>query len=761
MSTIVMPELGEVRSKSRHSAANTTSAAIADMDQMNTLEVNELNENTAEYTEDFAANDVDSSEANAASAQESHKTFAELGVPEPLVRVLKADGKTTAFPIQEDTLPDSLSGRDILGRGRTGSGKTLAFVLPTVARLAASADDHRDTRSARDRRALPAPRGLILAPTRELANQIDEVLTPLARAYRIETCTIYGGVRQSRQVNDLRSGAQIVVACPGRLEDLLRQGLLTLDDVEITVLDEADEMSDMGFLPAVERILSQVREDGQHMLFSATLDHGVDAVVKRYLHNAKVHEVDSATQQVDLMTHHIFETTQGDKHELVRKLASGMGKRIFFTRTKFQAKKLADNLTKVGIPAAELHGNLSQNQRDRNLNAFSGGEVRVLVATDVAARGVDVSGVDLVVQVDPPADPKSFLHRSGRTARAGKAGDVVTLVLPNQRRDTKRLLRIAHIDAKPVGHVTADSGEVEALVGETAPIVEGWTLAPLRPARTGGSGSGRGRGGRGGNRGGERRDGGRRGDRRDGGRDGGRRNDFHKGGFRRDDRDDFAGERRSNRYDRGERGERNDRSDRNDRNDFGGERGDFRRGGNRSYRSHDSRDFREDRGQRSGGYGRNKGRDFNRSDDFGHDGPFEGRGGRGDRGDRYDRGERSERGGRGDRDRSYGKGKGGYKGRSDGGQRSRGSYESRDSYRSHDSHGSRDSRDSRDGFESRGSRNFEGGRGKSRNPRYDDRGEGGQGGHGGHGERRQSAGFQHRTNRSKRSSNPFRGSRNK
>lgn len=481
--------MGEARPEAHHSAINFNNV---DMDQMNTLDMHGNQATTVEKTAGVG-------NVSETPNRSDPKTFAELGVPDALVRVLKTKGMTTAFPIQEDTLPDSLAGRDILGRGRTGSGKTLAFVLPLVARLADSIRDHRDTRNIRNRRALPAPRGLVLSPTRELANQIDEVLSPLAQAVGLHTCTIYGGVRQNRQVNALRCGAQIVVACPGRLEDLLGQGLLTLDDVEITILDEADEMSDMGFLPAVERILDQVRSDGQHMLFSATLDHGVDGVVRRYLHDAKIHQVDSATQQVDQMTHHIFETQQADKHELVRKLASGKGKRILFTRTKFQAKKLAANLTSNGIPAAELHGNLSQNQRDRNLGAFSEGQVRVLVATDVAARGVDVSGVDLVVQVDPPADPKSFLHRSGRTARAGKAGDVVTIVLPNQRRDARRMFKIAHINAKPDYNVTADSEIVEKLVGEQAPRVDGWTIEQFHnvksaKSRTGhrkGGGSGR------------------------------------------------------------------------------------------------------------------------------------------------------------------------------------------------------------------------------------------------------------------------------
>lgn len=423
-------------------------------------------------------------------------TFGELGVPGPLVRVLAADGKKTAFPIQADTLPDSLAGRDVLGRGRTGSGKTLAFSIPLVTCLGSydslgqtAMKEFRDEikrrkkASLEERRSddfLPHPRGLVLAPTRELANQINDVLMPLAHAFGMNTTTIYGGVKYIHQVRDLKAGADIVVACPGRLEDLLRQKALTLSSVEVVVIDEADEMADMGFLPPVKRLLEQISPDAQHMLFSATLDHGVDEVVNTFLHDPKVHEVDSATAEPDLMTHHVFETTRGDKHELVRTLASGTGRRILFTRTKFQAKKLAKNLTQNGIPAAELHGNLSQNQRDRNLAAFDSGDVRVMVATDVAARGIDVGGVELVVQVEPPADPKSFVHRSGRTARAGKAGDVVTLVLPEQRRETRRLLNQAGIKTKMI-EVTHDSPEVLELVGDRAERVDGWSLDKSQP----------------------------------------------------------------------------------------------------------------------------------------------------------------------------------------------------------------------------------------------------------------------------------------
>ena len=419
--------------------------------------------------------------------QDAAPTFAELGVPKPLVHVLAMDGKVTAFPIQADTLADSLNGVDLLGRGQTGSGKTLAFAIPLVARLSEHSVTEvamkefeqirkaSDEKAAREQASLPRPRGLVLAPTRELVNQIDEVIQPLAEAYGMSTVTVYGGVSYARQVAGLRAGADIVVACPGRLEDLLRQGKLSLDAVEITILDEADEMADMGFLPPVTRLLEQTDSRGQRMLFSATLDHGVDALVKRFLPDAKVHAVSSVVSQVDTMTHHVFEVSQGNKHEVIRLLASGTGKRILFTRTKFQAKKMAKKLIDEGIPAVDLQGNLSQKQRDRNLLAFEKGLVRVLVATDVAARGIDVHDVTLVVQTDPPADPKSFLHRSGRTARAGEQGDVVTLVLPNQARSTRQMMKRAGIRVKSVA-ITPASEDLTELVGEHAPVVEGWSL---------------------------------------------------------------------------------------------------------------------------------------------------------------------------------------------------------------------------------------------------------------------------------------------
>ena len=427
-------------------------------------------------------------------------TFAQLGVPEPLVEVLRADGKTTAFPIQQATLPDSLQGANILGRGRTGSGKTLAFSIPLVARLAENFVDliHSDkNRKSRESSDIPAPRAIILAPTRELVHQIDDVIAPLAAAYGMRTVTVYGGVRYQRQVSQLKQGAQIVLACPGRLEDLLRQGALTLEKVMVSVLDEADEMADMGFLPAVTRLLEQVAPDGQRMLFSATLDRQVSTLVERFLPNAVVHAVDDADCQVDTMTHHIFAVSAGDKYEVLRKLASGKKRSIFFTRTKYQAKNMAKKFVQQGIPAVDLQGNLSQNQRDRHLAVFAEGLVRVLVATDVAARGIDISDVALVVQTEPPEDPKSFLHRSGRTARAGEEGDVVTLVLPNQKRAAHMMLRKAGIHAK-AEDVNPASLVLDEIVGEAAELQEGWSMPEPEQQKRKGRGRGRGqRSGRG------------------------------------------------------------------------------------------------------------------------------------------------------------------------------------------------------------------------------------------------------------------------
>lgn len=408
---------------------------------------------------------------------------------EVLIQSLATHGILTPFPIQAKTLPDSLAGRDVLGRGKTGSGKTLAFSIPLVSRLAAVRRQGR-------------PSGLVLAPTRELATQIAATLEPLAAALNLKVTTIFGGVPQNRQVAALRSGVDIVVACPGRLEDLMRQRILTLDSVAVTVVDEADHMADLGFLPGVTRILAATPAGGQRLLFSATLDNGVDKLVKRFLRNPVTHAVDEVHSPVPAMTHHVFHVSgAAAKKELVHHLASGTGRRILFTRTKHHARKLAKQLTDAGVPSVDLHGNLSQNARDRNLAAFSAGTARVLVATDIAARGVHVDDVELVVHVDPPVEHKAYLHRSGRTARAGNAGDVVTVVLPEQRSDTQALLRKAGIKVRPQ-EVVAQSEPVKALVGEVAPYQapgpRETSAAKSAPAKTGGPSRRRRRGGSGG-----------------------------------------------------------------------------------------------------------------------------------------------------------------------------------------------------------------------------------------------------------------------
>ncbi|MGH9286206.1 MAG: DEAD/DEAH box helicase, partial [Acidimicrobiales bacterium] len=387
-------------------------------------------------------------------------TFAALGVPAPLIEVLSGAGYSSPFPIQAATLPSSLAGRDVLGRGRTGSGKTVAFAVPVVAAVAASAQ----------RRRQGWPRALVLVPTRELAAQVAAALIPLARAMQLRVAVVHGGVSQGPQVSALRHGGDVLVACPGRLEDLINQGHCHLGGVEVCVLDEADHLADLGFLPAVRRLLDQVPAGGQRLLFSATLDGAIDALVRRYLTNPVTHSVDPVAAGPPDLAHYAFNVAQPDKAAVVRELASGAGRALLFTRTKHGARKLALDLSTQGIPAADLHGNLSQAQRDRNLAAFAGGGVRVLVATDIAARGIHVDDVALVVHVDPPTEPKAYLHRSGRTARAGAAGTVVTLVLADQARDVNTMFRQAGI--QPVSaRVGAGDGKAAALAGPPAALV--------------------------------------------------------------------------------------------------------------------------------------------------------------------------------------------------------------------------------------------------------------------------------------------------
>jgi superfamily II DNA/RNA helicase len=368
---------------------------------------------------------------------ETNPTFAGLGLPDPLVRGLAALGVTEPFPIQAATLPDALAGRDLLGRGRTGSGKTYAFVLPVLARLAG---DRRTRRPGR-------PRALILAPTRELAAQIEAAMAPLARALSLRTLAVFGGAGPRPQIAGLRAGVDVLVACPGRLIDHLEAGHVSLDAVEISVLDEADHMADLGFLPAVRRLLDQTPRSGQRLLFSATLDAGVDVIVKRYLRDPVTHRVDPPEAPVVGMDHHVLHVRHDDRFPVLRDLAASAGRTLVFTRTKRRAKTLTRQLVAAGVPAVELHGNLAQNARTRNLASFADGSTGTLVATDIAARGIHVDGVTLVVHADPPAEHKAYLHRSGRTARAGARGTVVTLSTDDQLTDVRDLARRAKISA--------------------------------------------------------------------------------------------------------------------------------------------------------------------------------------------------------------------------------------------------------------------------------------------------------------------------
>ncbi len=364
--------------------------------------------------------------------------FVDLGVPASLLPALAGLGAQAPFPIQAATLPATLAGRDVLGRGKTGSGKTIAFAIPLVGRLTGG------------RRTAGRPRGLVLLPTRELALQVARTIDPLAKAAGLRTVVIFGGVGYGNQTAALRRGVDIVIACPGRLEDLVNQRECDLSGVELTVLDEADHMADLGFLPVVRRLLRATPRDGQRLLFSATLDNGISVLVNEFLTDPVLHAVDDASSPVAAMEHHIFAVDTADRTAVIRELARGTGRRLLFTRTKYGAKKWAAALTKNGTPAVDLHGNLSQNARERNLAAFSSGAATVLVATDIAARGIHVDDVELVVHLDPPVEHKAYLHRSGRTARAGAAGRVITVMLPDQRDDVRKLMKQAGISAATV-----------------------------------------------------------------------------------------------------------------------------------------------------------------------------------------------------------------------------------------------------------------------------------------------------------------------
>jgi len=432
------------------------------------------------WTEGAVA-DVKVSEAHQASG------FAELGVGLPLVAQLEARGITEPFPIQQATIVDGIAGRDVLGRGRTGSGKTLAFGLSLLTRLA-------------EGKPTGTPRAMIITPTRELALQIANDLSPLAKTVGLGLTLVTGGMSFVPQTRAFERGVDIVVATPGRLIDLMEQGVADLSQVEITVLDEADHMSDLGFMPAVTTLLQAVPDHGQRMLFSATLDHAVDRLVRQYLHDPVTHEVDSSKNSVTTLTHHLLQLAPHHKNPITAEIANRDGKSIIFARTQMGVERIAGQLRESGVMAGGLHGGLTQGARARVLEAFKGDDLPVLVATDVAARGIHVDDVSLVLQVDPPMNSKDYLHRAGRTARAGESGAVVSVVLPHQRKEMRRISGQAGVNVAPTD-VSPDSDELRQVTGSRvpsgAPIPESEyqrlispKQQPRRPQNRGGGGGG-------------------------------------------------------------------------------------------------------------------------------------------------------------------------------------------------------------------------------------------------------------------------------
>jgi superfamily II DNA/RNA helicase len=405
-------------------------------------------------------------DAAAAASPPTAATFAELGLDPRLVRALAAGDIHEPFAIQARALPDALAGRDVLGRAQTGSGKTLAFGLPLLTRLAAAPGPRREK----------TPRGLVLVPTRELAQQVADVLAPLGRAVGVSIATVYGGVSIRAQIARVRH-ADIVVATPGRLIDLLERHACTLSGIQVSVLDEADHMADLGFLPAVTQIIDQTPADGQRMLFSATLDRNVGQLVTRYTTDAALHAVTSSTDSGPA-EHRVLVLSAQDKVAVAAEIASRPGRTLFFVRTKHGADRLVKQLTRAGVEAAAIHGDRNQNQRQRALDSFAAGHPRVLVATDVAARGIHVDDVDLVVQFDPPNDHKDYLHRSGRTARAGASGMVIALVERCQLRELRRLHDAAGVTAAS-DEVAAGHHVVRQIAASGTPVPP----APQRPTR--------------------------------------------------------------------------------------------------------------------------------------------------------------------------------------------------------------------------------------------------------------------------------------
>jgi len=398
------------------------------------------------------------------------RSFAELGVPARLVTALERHGISEPFAIQTRALPDAVAGRDVLGRAQTGSGKTLAFGIPLLTRLVEG-----DTAQARP----GAARGLVLVPTRELALQVNEVLEPLARAVGLRTITVFGGAPYGRQIDAFRRGVDIVVATPGRLIDLLDRQVADLSAVRVAVLDEADFMADLGFLPAVRRILGETPDRGQRLLFSATLDRGVEKLVTEYLSDPALHAVTPATSPVEAMDHKVFTVARDDKIDVAGQIVTRPGRTMLFVRTKHGADRLAKQLNQRGADATAIHGNLNQNQRQRALAGFQAGSPRVLVATDVAARGIHVDDVDLVVHFDLPADSKDYLHRSGRTARAGATGTVIAFASPDEMNTVRDLHRQASVSATTTAVQPGHPAVAEVGASGTAPVP---SAVPVRPA---------------------------------------------------------------------------------------------------------------------------------------------------------------------------------------------------------------------------------------------------------------------------------------
>ncbi|MFK8849532.1 DEAD/DEAH box helicase [Streptomyces sp. Ac-502] len=405
-------------------------------------------------------------------------SFDELPLAPALLSALRAQGVTEPFPIQAATLPATLAGRDVLGRGRTGSGKTLAFGLAMLSRTAGRRAESK------------SPLAMVLVPTRELATQVTQALAPYATAVGLRTTTVVGGTSINRQVDALRRGAEILVATPGRLADLLDRRACKLDQVTITVLDEADQMTDMGFLPQVTRLMEKVDPDGQRMLFSATLDRNVDKLVRRFLTDPVTHSVDPSAATVTTMEHHVLYVDDTDKRATTTEIAARDGRVIMFVDTKRGADRLTKHLLSQGVRAAALHGGKSQPQRTRTLEQFRTGQATALIATNVAARGIHIDGLDLVVNVDPPTEAKDYLHRGGRTARAGESGTVVTLVTPGQRRDMSRLMSQAKI-SPGTARVRPGDGELIRITGAQAPSGQPVVIAvPVQQERPKPAGSG-------------------------------------------------------------------------------------------------------------------------------------------------------------------------------------------------------------------------------------------------------------------------------